>query len=342
MATQPLRTTEDKTIIQDFTDALALEKRSYTLLEDLGLWTEANTEYLYTDNMEIEREIENVSDMFANARGGERNYVVPHDAETAFFKVPFFTLDGKVTPKDRFRLRKFGTADQTVEVENLVAKKVNGIRRSHTNLHRTAQYKALVKNKVHAVGKGGVEIASLAKNFDTVWNTTRLTHTMDLTADDDPLAALESVRQDIIKAAGDDGDDYQLAIIINSKDFAAVTVHPSIEAAYSQYSSAEEPLRNRLSGNKNNQMFTHQGITLISDISGKVAEGTAHLMPLDFDGMFCRLYSPADTLDQDGEIAKEAYLWTEESRRVYRMESEVAVAYIIKRPELICDITISK
>tara|TARA_Y100001956_G_C4121822_1_gene187859 strand:+ start:1862 stop:2893 length:1032 start_codon:yes stop_codon:yes gene_type:complete len=340
--TQKMRTTEDKTIIQDFTPALALEKRTFTLLEDLGLWDEANTEYLYTDSLEVEREIENISEMFANARGGERNYMVPQDAETAFFKVPFFTLDGRVDPKDRFKLRKFGTVEQSVEVENLVAKKVSGVQRSHANLHRMAQYVALVDNKVHAIGKDGKEIKSIAKDFSSVWGTNRLTHTMDLQSDKDPLAELETVRQQIIKNAGDNGDDYRLVVLLSSADFQAIVHHPTVEAAYSAYSSAEEPLRNRLSGNKNNQMFTHQGVTLISDISGKIKAGKAHLMPLDFDGMFTRLYSPADTLDQDGEIAKEAYMWTEESRRVYRLESEVAVAYIIKRPELICDITVSK
>lgn len=339
--TQKMRSAEDKTIIRDFTDATTIVPREQTLLEDLGLWSETNTEYLYTDSIEIEREIMRISDMPVNARDAERNYLGASDVQSVFFKVPFRTLDTKVTPKDRFALRKYGTVEQDEQVSNLVFKKVQATQKSHGRMHRLAQYTALVDNKVYAKDAAGNDVTSLAKNFSNVWDAPRLTKTLNLSEQKDPFIELEEVRQKIITNAGDNGDNYQLIFIVSSSDFQALTHHPDVEAAYSQYRSADEPLRKRLSGNRNNQMFTHQGITIISDISGQIANGKGYLLPLDFEDMFVRLYAPANTLDDDGVMAKEMYLWTKESRRVFVMESEVAVAYLINRPELICDVTIN-
>ena len=54
--------------------------------------------------------------------------------------------------------------------------------------------------------------------------------------------------------------------------------------------------------------------------------------------MFQLHYAPADTIEDANEIAREAYIWLEETRRTAKVESETSVVAVNTRPELVVSV----
>lgn len=328
--------------LTDYTPLMALRPRSQNLLEELGLWTEANTEYLDSEFFKEERENKGLTQMTHTARGAERNFVGAEDAVTKVFQVPFAPLDAITKPQEVNAFRMYGTEDAPETVANVVNKKIENIQRSHARLIRDSQYKALVNNKVHAIKKDGTEWTSLAVNFSTVWEAPRQTGAVDFTDSAvDPFDALGAARAAVIAKAGDDADAYDMMVLCNTNQFDAIIGHPLVQDAYAAYPSEQEPLRRRLSGNRNNRTFRHKGLVIVEDISGKILDATLYVLPLGIEDMFGAAYAPADTMEHVGTISEGSYLFLKESARSSTIESEVSYIATIKRPELLCDVAVT-
>lgn len=328
--------------VTDYTPLMALKPRSQNFLEELGLFTDANTEYLDGSIFEMEREEKGLTGMYNVSRGADRQFAGTESARKEFLQVPFATLDAITKPQEVDGFRQYGTESETADIKLLVERKIEHIQRSHARYLRNAQYRALVDNKVFAVDKEGNEITSLARNFSTVWGKARGTASIDLTDQStDPYLGLAKVREQVMTHAGDDGDNYEVMVLVNSKQFNQITTHAKVEAAYANYPSTQEPLRRRLSGNRNNRSFDHKGILLVEDISGKIADGKCFGLPLGMDGVFMAAFAPADTVADVGKISKGSYLFMKENWRSVVVESEVAYLAGIVRPELITDITVT-
>ena len=328
--------------VTNYTALLALKPRSQNLLEELGLFTEENTDYLTGENAEFEREVKGLTKMYNVSRGADRQFAGSEGSEYQILKVPFATLDGVTKPHEVQGFREYGTENTPASIKVAVEKKIAHIQRSHQRYVRDAQYSALVDNKVYAFDSNGTELTSLAKNFSTLWGAARNTGAINYSATTvDPFDALEAARNNVTAKAGDDADGYDIIYICSSKEFSALVSHPKVQAAYDSYASSQEPLRLRLNGNKNNRMFSHKGVTVWEDISGKVADTKGFVVPTGIADMFGAAYAPADLVSEVNEIAQSGYLFMVENHRSVVVESEVAYMAMITRPELITDITVS-
>ena len=328
----------------DYTPLLALKPRSQNLLQELGIFAEVDEQLLTGENAEFERENKGLTSMYNVGRGAERQFAGDESAQLEIFKVPFTTLDKVTKAHETTAFREYGTENTPASVENLVMRRLEYIQRSHARYIRNCMYTALVDNKIFAFDKAGNEITSLAKNFSDVWGQPRNTGTIDLTdGSTDPFIALEAGRANIISKAGDDAEGYGVIYIVDSTQFSLLVGHPLVEAAYSQFPSEQDPLRKRLNGNNNNRIFkNHKGITVVEDISGKIASTKGFLLPLGIPDMFGGAYAPADTVEaMDSRVAERGYLFMEEGRRSVKIESEVAYMAMITRPELITDFTVT-
>lgn len=328
--------------VVDYTPLLALKPRTQNFLEDLGIFSEMTTDYLDVENAEFEREVKGYTGMYNVSRGADRQMAGDEYAQLKILKVPFATLDKVTKPKEVNGFRQYGTEDTPADVRKLVEKRVEHINRSHDRYKRDVQYHALINNKVFAFDQDGNEITSLAENYSTLWDAPRNTQALDLTdTTTDPFIALGAGRTNIIQNAGDDGDDYQVLYICNSSQFDALISHPVVEAAYSNYPSEQEPLRKRLSGDRNNRFFRHKGVVIAEDISGKIANTQGFMLPMNFEGLTAAAYAPADTMEHVNKISEGSYLFLKEGRRSHVIESEVAYMVNILRPELITDFTVT-
>lgn len=326
----------------DYTPLLALKPRTQNFLEELGIFSEATTEYLDGENAEFEREVKGYTGMYNVARGADRQQAGDEYAQLEILKVPFATLDKVTKPKEVNAFREYGTEDTPASVQRLVEKRIEHINRSHDRYKRDVQYHALIENKVFAFDKDGNEVTTLAKDYSTLWGAPRNTETMDLTDSGvDPFIALGQGRLNIIQNAGDDADGYQVLYICNTTQFDSIVSHAIVEAAYANYPSEQEPLRKRLSGDRNNRFFRHKGLLIAEDISGKIEDGKGYMIPMNFDGLVSAAYAPADTMEHVGKVSQGSYLFMKEGRRSHVIESEVAYMVNILRPELITEYTVT-
>ena len=328
--------------LTDYTPLMSLFPRKQNLLEELGFWTEANTDYLDTEWFSMEREFKGLTKMSNVARGADRNFIGDEDAVTKQLKIPFAALDSITKPQEVNAFREYGTEGAPASIGALVDRKLGQIQRSHADYVRSAQYSALVNNKVYAVKRDGSDWTSMAINFSTLWDAPRQTGSVDLTDDaTNPFDALGAARKDVIAKAGDNSDSYDMGVICNSSQFDAIVTHPLVADAYASYASEQEPLRKRLSGNRNNRTFRHLGLVLLEDISGNIADSKLFVLPFGIEEMFSAAYAPADTIEHVGKTSEGSYLFLKESARSITVESELSYIAAIGRPELIADITVT-
>lgn len=320
--------------VTDYTPLMSLVPREFSIFEEIGLIQEADVHFGTQDVHEFERITLGEDEMQAASRGGDRHFSGDDEAQKESFRIPFFPLDKVTTPAEVQGFRQWGTEDAPASVDTLVNRRVQRIQRSHAKLRRDAFYTALIENKVHAK-KNGVDTA-LAKNFSTVWGAARNTGSITV-ASDDIFAKFEEGRQHVIAEAGDNADAYEMIVIVNSKRFDDIVNSAKVVAAYEAYQSEQEPLRQRLSGNRNNRIFRHKGVVLLEDISGKIADGKAYELPMGIDGMWQIAYAPADTVEHANQIAEASYLFMKENYRAVTIESETSMALVNTMPQLVTE-----
>lgn len=328
--------------VTDYTPLMALKPRSQNLLEELGIFSEATTEYLDGEFAEFEREEKGLTGMYNVSRGADRQFAGTESARKELFRVPFATLDAITKPQEVNAFREYGTENTPASVERLVERKIEHIQRSHARYVRDVQYHALVSNKVFAFDKDGNELTGLAKNYSTVWGAPRNTETLNLAdASTDPFIALGKGRTNVIQNAGDDGDNYGIMYLVETEQFEAIVTHPLVQAAYESFPSEQDPLRKRLSGNRNNRVFRHKGVVIVEDFSGKIVNTKGYMLPIDFDGLAAAAYAPADTNEHVGTISEGSYLFMKENFRATTVESEVSYMVSLNRPELITEFDVT-
>lgn len=327
---------DGKNGLLDYTPLTALVERTDNALEKLGLFEEF---FGQTTTAEVERVTLGSDSIEAKERGGERNHAGDEQSQIEYFRIPFFPLDKVAKPSDVQDFREYGEADAPASVEKRVERNIGRIRKSHDFLRRAAMYEAL-KGNTYASGLAG---SQYIVNFATKWGVTGdvFTGGIDFTnaAADPALYVEKNCREHIIDKAQDDSSAFEVIALCGSGFFNSMIHHPLVQAAYSQYSSGQEMLRERLGGSVVGRIFEHKGVTYIEDVSKQIARGDAYILPQGIADMFQLHYAPADTLEHANTVAEPLYLFMEEDRRKVILESETSLVAIVTRPELICNLT---
>lgn len=318
--------------ILDYTSLTELVEREDNALEALGLFEEY---FGQTTLAEAERVTVGHDVITDKARGGERNYADKNSSKMVRFDIPFFPMDSYVKPSDVQDFREYATDNAPASVERGVLSKIKRIRNSHDKLRRTAMYACLKGNTYAPSGS-----SQFVKNFATEWGVTGDVATpiaIDFTvATTDPALVIEvQAREHIIDKAQDNAAGYSVVALCGSGFFNSMVNHPLVQAAYDQYASTQEPLRDRLGGNRVGRIFVHKGVSYIEDVSGEIARGDAYILPLGIMDMFSIHYAPADTLEHANTTAQPMYVFLEEGRRASTIETETSFVCINSRAELI-------
>lgn len=319
--------------VLDYTPLMDLVERTDNALETLGLFEPF---FGTTTTAEVERVTEGSDTIEAKARGGERNYAGKETSQIEMFRIPFFPLDSLAKPSDVQDFREYGTADAPASVESRVERNIKRISQSHDFLRRSAMY-ACLKGNTYANGLAG---SQFVKSFATVWGVSPVSSSIDFTvATSDPALKMEKVaREHIITESKNNATSLSVSVLCGAGFFNSMVNHPLVQAAYDQYASSQEPLRQRLGGDVIGRVFDHKGVTYIEDISGEIARGDAYALPLGVQ-MFTIHYAPADTIEHANSVAESVYLFLEESRRTAKIESETSFVCVNSRPELVVTFT---
>jgi len=322
--------------IVDFSSLTELFPRIPKFMDQLGLFGE--TFYGSSTIAQVERVEDQIDDIKATSRGGDRQFVGRESAIQRNFTQPYFTLDGKFTAQDIQDLKAYGEGDMPMTMASRVERTRARIAKSHAVLRERARYAALKGTSYSPnfpqaqytyADEFGVA-AKVAAQFTVAFGNVEV----------DPRTTIEAeARQHIQKYAGNQSDSYQVIAIVGSKFFDGLKDHPKTSVAYASYASASEPLRNRLGGNLINRSWETEGVTYLEDFMGvqlgEIATDEAYFLPLGIEDMFQTHFAPADHKDYANTTAQELYMFMLEGARSDKVETETSFIMVNTRPELV-------
>lgn len=322
--------------ILDFTSLTELFPRIPKFMDSLGLFGEAF--FGNSTIAQVERVEDQIDDIQATARGGDRQFIGKESVLQRNFTQPYFTLDAKFTAQDIQDLKAYGETDVPMTMQQRMNRSRTRIAKSHAVLRERARYAAL-KGTSYAPGFPQAQY-TYATEFGVSANVAS-TVTVDFTDDaTDPRTTIEQdARQHIQKYAGNQADSYQVIAICGSSFFDGLKDHVLCREAYSSYSSDSEPLRKRLGGDVINRSWETEGITYLEDFMGvqmgEIATGDCYILPLGIADMFQTHFAPADHKDYANKTAQEMYMFMKEGYRYDKVETETSFLMVNTRPELV-------
>lgn len=313
--------------LQDFTSEVNLIPRKWNLFSEnamfSGLFTEVRNS---TDNISVDVIQEATNTYGDTRRGGERNSLGNESATEYPFKVPLFTLDGRLTARDLQNVREYGTAQD-------VMTEMSGRMRIMTRLRRY-QGALMEKIMVQAVmGQGYAPNATTTQyNYYTQFGRTQ--RTVDFVfsnANTEVGEQLETAYGHIIDNAQNDSGSYRIMVLCSPGWFTDFIKHPNVAGAYEDYMSRNNPNRERAGDDTSiYRTFEHYNFTFVEyrgafGGTSLVTADEAFMFPMGIDDMFELHYAPGDLLDAVNEPAQDMYMIERRDHRRLIVESDTAM-----------------
>lgn len=325
-------------IIEDFTQEINKIPRPWSLVDSMDLFTVNNVS---TDTITVDVVQEKTDTFGDQRRGSDRTKVGPETVIAKPLVIPFFPLDGAVTPSDLQNLRKAGTANDAETLSSAQLKIMERIRRYHGALKEKALVEAILGTTYAPNGTIG------AQSYFSVFETSQVTVDFAFSSGaTDVLAVAESAWGSIIDNAQDGGQAYEIVALCSPGWFASFIAHPKVAGAYEAYASNPNPNRVRVGGKSIFRQFEH-GNVLYIEYRGAfngvplIPANEAYFIPMGIADMFNIYYGPSDTLAAVNQPGVELYMQTVESPNGRRLdvESETALLAVNSRPELVIKAT---
>lgn len=268
---------------------------------------------------------------------GDRNNVSRDELRTLrSFPVPHFPLDDAVKPEDIQGVRAYGTSEAAETEANVIARKLERIRRNHAVTLEFARAQALTQGTIYAPN------GTVSGNYYTEFGVTRKEIDFVLgTATTNLLAKSEEgiahIQDNILS-----GESVNNIIILCSPEFFSKLIdHASVKEAYKYYSSTQEPLRQRL-GTGVYRRFIHGSVEYIEyrgSYNGQrlIPVGEAYMLPQGTSDTFKTYFSPANRFSHVNTLGEQAYVWTmrDPNDSEITIQSESNFINLIRRPQCI-------
>lgn len=268
---------------------------------------------------------------------GDRNNVSRDELRTLrSFPVPHFPLDDAVKPEDIQGVRAYGTSEAAETEANVIARKLERIRRNHAVTLEFARAQALTQGTIYAPN------GTVSGNYYTEFSVTRKEIDFVLgTATTNLLAKSEEgiahIQDNILS-----GESVNNIIVLCSPEFFSKLIdHASVKEAYKYYSSTQEPLRQRL-GTGVYRRFIHGSVEYIEyrgSYNGQrlIPAGEAYMLPQGTSDTFKTYFSPANRFSHVNTLGEQAYVWTmrDPNDTEITIQSESNFINLIRRPQCI-------
>lgn len=325
--------------VTDWTQEINLVPRSHGLLAQLGIFEEVPTA---ADTVSFDV-ITGNEGLVGDKVRGNRAYVGKDDTrQTRTWPVPHYPVDDYLVPGDVRGKRAYGSPDQE---DALAAKRAQKIAKLSRRQQETLEYA-----RGYLLTTGGVYApnGSVSLNYFTEFGVSQTTVSFALgTGSTQVLSKQESAIRALQDAT--QGSSFTNIIAIASPEFfTAYTTHASVQAAYSQYQSSQEPLRNRLGPITSfYRQFTHGNVTLIEDtdtIAGNrvIDANSAYFIPVGSD-VFKTYFGPANKFDLLGTLGEPMYMFEYASPKGDKIEIETESNFLnaVTKPGVIIKATVS-
>lgn len=323
--------------VSDWTEELLVVPNMYGMIQQMGLF---DVEGVATHSVSFE-EINQSLGLIGDRPRGERNNVSKdYSRKIRAYSIPHFPLDDAISPRDiQGKAAYGGSGTGAVEVIDQVrARKLERIRRMHAQTLEVARVKTLTSGDIYAPN------GTVAGNFYTDFSVTRKVVDFVLgTGATEVLLKQEEVIAHIQDNLNTGDVVTNIIGLCSPTFFNKYITQTGVKAAYSQYSSSQEPLRDRITyGSGLNRTFTHGSVVLIEyraavDGSVFIPDGDCYFMPLGTVDVFKTYFGPAERFDTVNTIGVEAYMFEfmNQTNTEIQLQSETNFINIIRRPQVV-------
>ncbi len=320
------------THVQDLTAAVNKMPPVWTLIDSLNIFGQ---EFGETEFVTVDVVTEKVGLIKDQRRQGPRNYVNSENVQVQRLEIPFFPMDGAIRPSDLQNIRRYGSTDDVVRLNEARERVMRRVRMNHAATSEKAMVQA-----VKGLGYSP-EGTTSQYNYYTVFGQTQQVVAFDLAGQGDPIAQAEVARLHIAENANDGGSSYEITALCSKGFFSKLLQNSDFKDAYTYFESNVNPLRDRVGGNSVYREFVHGNVRWLeypfkdADGADFIETDAAYMMPVGIEGMFRQHFAPSDTVEGANETAQELYLWETTDRRKVEIESESAFLCVNYRPELV-------
>ena len=319
--------------LTDLTNDLLLIPNTWGLINELGIF---RNESVSQHSVTVESTAGTLG-LITDRIRGDRNNVSRDDPRVLrSFPIPHFPLDDAIKPEDIQGIRAYGTSEVAETEANVIARKLERIRRNHAITLEFGRAQAITTGTIYAPN------GTVSGNYYTDFGITRKEIDLTLsTATTNLLGKIEegiaSIQDNILS-----GETINNIIVLCSPEFFSKLIdHASVKEAYKYYSSTQEPLRQRL-GSGVYRRFIHGGVEFIEyrgSYNGQrlIPAGDAYMLPQGTQDVFVNYFSCANRFSHINTLGEQAYVFVQRDQNdsEITIQSESNFLALVRRPSAI-------
>lgn len=329
--------------VQDWTEELNVIPNTYGTVGELGLFQD---EPVAASAVTFEEIIEDGALVVDRVRGDRPSVGKDYTRKLHSFSIPHFSQADAIYAKDLAGVRGYGVADEAEMLANKRAQKMERIARNWAYTHEAARCQVITAGTVYAPS------GTVTQNWDSEFNWTRTaTDFLFGTGTTEILAKIEECIASIQDNAGNGQMITGVVALCSPTWFAKLIAHPTVKSAYQYYSSAQEPLRQRLAANGSSapvrREFFYGGVRFIEmrdSINGSqmIPAGEAYFVGQGTDA-FKAYWAPAEKFGLVNTLGEKVYYFerTSQDGDKYEITTESNFAMACLRPGIIKKATTS-
>lgn len=329
--------------IVDYTQELAVVPNSWTLLNDVGLFSE---ESLTTHTATFEEVNKTFSLIGDQTRGAKPAAMKDAIRKIRSYSIPHFPVVDAITPQDLQGKRAYGSPDAAETEAAVMVRKMEAIRKSFDITLEVARFRTLAAGDLYAPN------GTIAGNLYTDFGVTQTSVNFDFgNASSNIIGHCEEVIATMQDNAFSGDVISGVVAYCSPTFFAGLISHAKVIDAYKYYSATagQEILRNRAGNNGSlYREFTFGGIRFIevrTILAGTtlVDADTAVFVPLGTTDVFKTYFGPANKIDLVNTLGERAYMFTYRSPKgeAVEIEAESNFLSVVKKPKLVIKGTIA-
>ena len=319
--------------VADYTGEILMIPNQWGILNQSGLFMDEGIE---TYSVQFEQTTKDGALIVDKVRGERAS--ANKDATSKIFSwaVPHYNLDDYISPTDVRGKRAYGSADQEETLAAVRARKLARIAQNHAWTLEYARFQLLTAGTVYAPS------GTVSLSYFTELNVVRKEVDWDL---DTPATDVVAKAEEVIAHIQDNANGENVQSVIgycSSGFFSKLISHANVKAAYTYYTSTQEPLRNRLGGNTTMyRTFDYAGIRFI-EVRGNYAGNVfvpandAVFVPVGTE-IFKTFLAPANKFDLLGTTGERMYAFEYPSERGDKIiiESESNFLNAVTKPAML-------
>ena len=322
------------------TEAINILPNTYGRINELGLFVPRP---VTTTAVIVERQSRVLNLLPTVRRGGPATKGNRSNRDMRAFVVPHIPHDDEVLPEDLQGIREFGSEDGLMRLETLMTDKLTTMRTKHG---QTLEYMRL--NALKGVLKDGAGVTIYDWHAEFGFTKKVVDFVLGTASTDVDKKIMEVSRHMEDNLTGEVMSGIQA--LVSPSFFDKLISHPNVRAAYSQYASRQEPLREDV-----RRRFVHKGMvfeeynasfTLADEttVERAIADDYGIAFPLGTRETFRTYYAPAnflETVNRPGTTEVYAKQILRPDGRAIDLLSESNPLPMVRRPNMLVEIRTS-